>query len=446
MPQGADGNSQHGDDVIEIGDTAAPVPPDVFGSPGGFAWWYADVVTPAGDGAVLIWSYGLPFLPGYADAARRGAPQRPTDRPSVNLAVYRRGAPAFYLLQEHPAEPADGPAPRRPAGVQEIGGCRFRFETDGGRCTLGAELDCALPGTRDRLTGTVRIVGAARRTGAAPSGGSAGASADPSRKTSIEGVDGSIDGSDRGSIDGSIDGPADGSADGSGNGASHPSVEPSSGAGPSHLWTPMTGPAEGEVSLDVGGAPLVRIAGRAYHDRNHGRVPLHALGIGRWMWGRFPLARSERIYYLLWPEDGGEPVLLGVEIGHDGATRMTELTAELGTERKAFGGLARPGRIALRERASGRPWLSVFHRATVDAGPFYLRLLSEGRTPEGEAAVGWGELCVPDRVDLAAHRPFVRMRVHRTRGANSPWLPLFTGPREGRAGRLLRHVLSGGGA
>ena len=33
---------------------------------GGFAWWYLDLVDERGDGLVLIWSFGLPFLPGYA--------------------------------------------------------------------------------------------------------------------------------------------------------------------------------------------------------------------------------------------------------------------------------------------------------------------------------------------------------------------------------------------
>lgn len=371
--------------MIQVGDTEAPVPADVPRAPGAFAWWYADLVTPEGDGAVLIWSYGLPFLPGYASGARRGAGERPLERPSVNLAVYRRGAPAFYLLQEHPPV-----APERVglAGVQEIGGCEFRRSLDNGHCTLGARIDCALPGTRQRLTGTLRIDGVSRqwsREHRAPSPGA---------------------------------------------------------ASETHLWTPMTGPAAGELALDVGGRPFARMAGRAYHDRNHGSVPLHALGIGRWMWGRVPLAASERIYYLLWPERGGEPIFLGIEIAADGTMRQTELDAELGRERTIFGGLTRPERIVLRERGTGRPWMDIVHRPALDSGPFYLRMFSEGTAPDGETALGMSELVVPARVDLPAHRPFVRMRVHRAGGPNSPWLPLFTGPREGRAARLLRHMLS----
>ena len=366
--------------MIDIGSTGAGVPADLLNAPGGFAWWYADIVAPSGDGAVVIWSYGLPFLPGYADAARRGAPQRPVERPSLNVALYRRGAPDFYLLQEYPAETN---APRDLSDEQRVGRSMFRRTLDDGRCTLGAALDCDLPGTRARLTGTLRLEGAARSA----------------ETVGAEGV-------------------------------------------PPHVWTPLTGPATGTLRLELDGRAFAEVSGRAYHDRNAGRVPLHDLGIDRWMWGRVPLADRELVYYLTWPRGSERPIHFGVEIGADGRTTRTELEVELGRERRSFGGLLRPERIVL--RASGRPWLEVTHTHVVDAGPFYLRMLSEARTAAGETATGWSELCRPDRVDLGMHRPFVRMRVHRAGGPNSMWLPLFTGPRSGRAARLVSHLLGGG--
>lgn len=364
--------------MIEIGSTSGEVSPDLLASPGGFVWWYVDLVAPGGDGAVLIWSYGLPFLPGYAGAARRGAPQTPAARPSVNLAVYRRGVPSFYLLQEYPSAGADVVSGL--SSEQRIGRCVFRRSLDKLRCTVDAEIDCELPGGAGRVTGTVRVEGAARSAEADAAQGD-----------------------------------------------------------PPHVWTPLTGPATGELSLSIDGGEAIRIAGRAYHDRNWGRVPLHALGIDRWMWGRFPFEDREAVYYLLWPSGGGAPIHLGIEIGADGATRRMDLDVTLGRGRRAFGGLMRPERISM--RAGGRAWLDVVHTHTVDAGPFYLRMLSEGRDSAGRAVTGWSELCVPDRVDLPIHRPFVRMRVHRTAGPNSPWLPLFTGPRAGRAARLLKTFL-----
>jgi carotenoid 1,2-hydratase len=362
--------------VIHTGDAGSAVPSETTAAPGGFLWWYADLIDRHGDGAVLIWSYGLPFLPGYATAARRGAPQFPHERPSVNLVVYRGGHPVFYLLQEHPPERVEGDLTH----VQRIGRCTFQRSIEHGRCTLDAALDCDLPGG-GRVQGTLRIDAVARRAAA-------------------------------GERD---EGP--------------------------HLWTPLTGPAEGTLELSVDGAPLVGVRGRAYHDRNAGVVPLHDLGIRRWMWGRVPLADRERIYYLLWPEGEGAPRAFGVDVDAAGVTRQVALEVETGRERLAFGGLRRPERIVLRH--GERPWLEVRHRTVSDAGPFYLRLLSDAVTGEGERALGWSELVHPARVDLARHRPFVRMRVHRTEGGNSFWLPLFTGARAGRVRRLLRQLLPG---
>lgn len=357
--------------MIDIGGAGDPVDAAVLRAPGGFLWWYVDLVTPEGDGAVLIWSYGLPFLPGYASAARRGRPELPISRPSINLAVYRRGRPVFYLLQETEPVPVDETVLTH---VQRIGGCVFRRTEAGGRMTLESSLDLPLPAA-GRLTGTLRMEGAGRGD------------------------------------------------------AAHPAPDGQ------HLWTPLTGPATGELTLRMDGLPLEQVAGRAYHDRNAGRVPLHALGMYVWMWGRFPFRDRERIYYLLWPEDGtAAPRAIGIEIGADGRTTESPLEVELGRERWTFGGLWRPERITLRRE--GEPWLTVRHREVSDAGPFYLRLLSEGRSGD-EAVAGWSELVHPARVDLARHRPFVRMRVHHPHGPNSPWLPLFSGPKEGRAARML---------
>ncbi len=73
----------------------------VLDSPGGFAWWYADQLDDHGTGFVLIWSFGLPFLPGYLQAARDGRPERPRQRPALNLVLFKDGEPWFYALQEH---------------------------------------------------------------------------------------------------------------------------------------------------------------------------------------------------------------------------------------------------------------------------------------------------------------------------------------------------------
>lgn len=74
--------------------------PAVLRAPGGFAWWYADFADEQGNGAVLIVAYGLPFLPGYAHAARTGPAERPEDRPAVVVAAVENGRPWFWSVTE----------------------------------------------------------------------------------------------------------------------------------------------------------------------------------------------------------------------------------------------------------------------------------------------------------------------------------------------------------
>lgn len=112
---------------------------------------------------VVIWSFGLPFLPGYRDAARRGRPVLPRQRPSLNVAVYDEGVPAFYLLQEL--------APQQAAWLDEGAwrfGDSFIERTGSGRCGLSLSLCCPLPGG-GRLEGRVEVEG----TGCLPERGRA---------------------------------------------------------------------------------------------------------------------------------------------------------------------------------------------------------------------------------------------------------------------------------
>src|SRR6056297_3188598 len=90
--------------LIHLAAAGSGLSPELLSSPGGFLWWYLDLVNEDGDGLVVIWSFGLPFLPGYASSARRGAPQMPRERPSLNVSVYRGGELDFYLLQEFDPE------------------------------------------------------------------------------------------------------------------------------------------------------------------------------------------------------------------------------------------------------------------------------------------------------------------------------------------------------
>ena len=169
---------------------------------------------------------------------------------------------------------------------------------------------------------------------------------------------------------------------------------------------------------------------RAYHDRNCADVPMHALGIRWWAWGRLAFPDHELIYYHLVPEaPAAAPTTILLEAAGGGVRVLPGATAVPSRGRRDRYGLPWAARWTL--AAPGHAPVDVDVAAPVDAGPFYLRhpIASGG-------ARGWGESCWPASVDQPWLRPFVRMRVVGPQP--SVWAPLFLGPRRGRLGRLLR--------
>ena len=350
-------------------------------SPGGFTWFYVDLTDDRGRGATLIWSWGLPFLPGYARASRVGRPELPVNRPSVNLVVYEGGRERFYLLSELTPDQCDWGADGR---SWRLGDCTFTWTDTPGVASgarnreLTADLDLALP-TGGRATGQLRIAGPLR---ADPSG--TAADTDP--------------------------------------------------AG-THVWAPMIAAASGSLKLST---PVgdVRVDGRGYHDRNSATRPLHDLGVQSWLWGRVSLPGRDLIFYRLMPSIPGQsPRDLVVEITGDGACRVREGAGlRVCGPRRSLWGLPWAGSVTFAD-PDGYP-VQVEVSTVLDNGPFYQRYLLRGRCGD-QQGYGMGENLVPDRVDSDLLRPLVRMRVHRAAGPNSIWLPLFSGDRVGRWARLL---------
>lgn len=146
--------------MLALGDASEPLDHAIASRAGGFGWWYGDLLDEHGNGVVVIAAFGLPFLPGLVSSARAGRPIAGTDRPSLNVVVYRAGRAVLYLLQE--LDPADV--------SWEAGTDRARFGRTsvasrwvGDRRVLRVHLDAPLPGSTDRLTGRVRIEGPAAR-------------------------------------------------------------------------------------------------------------------------------------------------------------------------------------------------------------------------------------------------------------------------------------------
>ncbi len=366
--------------MIELCSADAPPDPAVLRSPGGFTWFYVDLVDDRGRGATVIWSWGLPFLPGYAGAARAGRPEVPIDRPSVNVVVYGDDGERFYLLSELPPDQCSWSADGR---SWRLGDCLFSWtDTPAGAGgvpirTLRADLDLALP-TGGRATGQLWLSGPLRR--------------DPAGRTDAGGC-------------------------------------------PSHLWTPMLAAARGGLELNTPTGTL-RVEGRGYHDRNSAMHPLDGLGIGSWWWGRLALPGRDLIFYRLNPADrGAAPRDLVVELSEDGSCRVREdADLQVGRLRRSFWGMRWPETLTFAD-PDGRP-VEVEITGLLDNGPFYQRYRMRGRCGS-EHGHGMGEHLVPGRIDTDLLRPLVRMRVHRSQGPNSRWLPLFSGDADGRWGRLL---------
>ncbi len=139
--------------MMSLGDPSrGDVDEAVLDAPGGFAWWYVDTIDEHGDGAVIIWSWGLPFLPGYLSGVRAGRGDAARDRPSLNVALYRGGRRHFYLLQTY-----------APGEAELLGDGRFRFgrtriETSSSG-TVQIDLDCDLFRTSEKLTGRFVVEG-----------------------------------------------------------------------------------------------------------------------------------------------------------------------------------------------------------------------------------------------------------------------------------------------
>lgn len=261
--------------MIRFSSALAPPDRSLLDSRGGFVWWYLDLVDENGDGLVVIWSFGLPFLPGYAQSARLGVAPLAHTLPSLNLVVYQGGREQLYLLQR--LNPADA---RWGEGEElRLGASTFRSFVEGNQRIVEANIDCDLPGGA-RLSGQVSARGAAVHA----------EHTDP------------------------------------------PETSP-------HCWTPLLAPGHGEATLYIDGVPSFCLQGRAYHDRNSSPLPLQELGIDRWFWARGSCDDGERVVYVLWPKDGGAPRAFSLHIRPDGQVLRREglKVSERGTHRLRYG-------------------------------------------------------------------------------------------------------------
>jgi hypothetical protein len=343
-------------------------------APGGFCWWYIDAIDAAGNGFVLIWSFGLPFLPGHTSAARAGRAPASADAPALNVVVYRDGRPDFYLLQRYSPEEAhwDG------NGVWSFGRTRIasRELGDGSREVVAA-IDADVPGCAEPLVGEVRLFGRARLEAKEPA------------TTTEEEV--------------------------------------------GHWWSPICTGARADLQLHCGDSAW-SWNGPAYHDRNASLHPIDRLGIRRWMWARFCDGETTWVLYEVEPLVAtATRIVHWIAMRGDGTVDVQ--TAVVGSRKRARGLFGAPHFAVTRFEAAGNT-LEIRDKRLLDDGFFYVRKAVE-LIVDGRSIAGVAEEVLPGRVDRFWHRPLVRMAVHEA-GRSSMWLPLFSGARQGRLRRLLR--------
>ncbi len=130
--------------------------PKALITPGGFLWWYLDIIDQEGNGLVLIWSFGLPFLPNYANSARKGIAPAPKSRPSLVLSIYQNFQQECYLFQEY--EEAD-------ASWESNSWTFDRTSISSTSKTLNISLHMSIPNTDLVITGDIAVEGTSRSNG-----------------------------------------------------------------------------------------------------------------------------------------------------------------------------------------------------------------------------------------------------------------------------------------
>lgn len=221
----------------------APLRFDLPVAPGGYAWWYVDVIAEDRSHALTMIAFiGSVFSPRYAEARRamlRGGPAAdPEWFAAINVALYERDGGKRWTLTEH----------RELARTREaltIGRSSLRWQNDHLEVALD-ELETRFGGRSGApLRGRIRLY-----------------------PTALFG----------------------------------PRIELDRSRSPArHRWYPVAPHARAEVELD---APKLRFTGSGYHDVNEGDEGLE-LGFRSWNWSRAELDRERTaILYDVIPRRG----------------------------------------------------------------------------------------------------------------------------------------------
>ena len=121
----------------------------------GFSWWYFDIVDEFGNGAVVIWSQNLPFLP-----TSKRLDHADSQRPSLNVVLYQHHKTVFYLFQEYPPSEIEwSPA----KGYWRFGETIIRQIDSDDTIELNINLNAPIPTSASHIVGTIQFSGPKRK-------------------------------------------------------------------------------------------------------------------------------------------------------------------------------------------------------------------------------------------------------------------------------------------
>ena len=401
--------------MIGLDNPQNEIPHQLLATSGSFSWWYIDIIGDNGCGAVVIWGYGLPFLPQRTAQPPNHSPAQ--KYPSLTISIYDQGKEDFYLFQEfeeqdtgwlikseNQADSQLEPALGHSIPVQNciqrwtFGDTTIISTKHDGQVSLTLKLNCQVPAECEDLVGTITCSGHIR----------------PDISLVLD--------------------------------ANGEPKETTQQNDPRHQWTPVLTMTKAHVDLRCSDQNW-HFTGRAYHDRNAGQIPLGLLGIRTWWWGRVALPEGELIWYQLHPTASSEETEVlnfAVWCSQTETVIFEHISCTFNGKNYGKFGLNRPKTMTLSLPSSVNQsypdGIKVVLAHCVDDSPFYQRLIlnNEGRS------MGFTEQIRPDRIGQSWQQPFVRMRVHSLRSTdkNSLWLPLFSGPATGRWKRLISRLCS----
>ena len=136
----------HRDDLFEL---------NLMQTVGSFSWWYVDLVDFEGNGAVLIWFAGLPFLP------LKSLKKIPKNLSGLTVSVYRNHKLDFYAFQTYPPEFFSVNADQT---QWRVGDSHLKMSHHRDQVTLTADLRISYAGSSEPFVGQLRVKGKSRIT------------------------------------------------------------------------------------------------------------------------------------------------------------------------------------------------------------------------------------------------------------------------------------------